>query len=216
LVTEISGEWTVPTLNCSATPSSEVGIWVGIGGENWPTGGTSGELLQTGVDGACSGAGQQDFGFFEWYPGTPNTPEAFTSFPVAPGDSIEASVYQSSNGSWVTRVDDLTTGLSGWMVSGQGWGVGEDAATTFTRQGTVPAVSYTGGYTAEWVVEDVGPEGSPVPFADYGTVDFINLTTNVSSWKLTPTEAFAIFQNGDLLSQPSAPANGGFSVTYTG
>lgn len=217
IITEASGEWTVPTLNCAATPNGGGSIWVGIGGYKWPTGGTSGELLQTGVEIQCLDGTQQDSGWYEWYPSTPNIPENFGSrFPVSSGDSIKASVYQLGDGAWVTRIDDLTTGLSGWMVSGVGWGVGEDSAGSFSEQGTAPAASYSGGYTAEWVVEDNGPSGSPVPFADYVTVAFTNLTTSLSSWSLTPAESIAIFQDGALLSQPSVPSNDGFSVSYTG
>jgi hypothetical protein len=36
----------------------------------------------------------------------------FSDFPVSAGDSIEVSVYQSSTRAWVTRVDDLSTGVA--------------------------------------------------------------------------------------------------------
>ncbi|OYV95967.1 MAG: hypothetical protein B7Z73_01595, partial [Planctomycetia bacterium 21-64-5] len=55
LITEAAGQWTVPTLDCAATPAGHVATWVGIGGVAWATGGSSGALLQTGVDSACSG-----------------------------------------------------------------------------------------------------------------------------------------------------------------
>jgi hypothetical protein len=173
--------------------------------------------LQTGVDTDCVGGSQQDFGWFEEWTPASNKALPFQAFPVSPGDSIEASVYQASTGAWVTRVDDLTTGESGVMVTGGGWGVMTDAGNgTFTYQGLTTNLSYSGGHTAEWIVEDYNsPAGPMVPFADYGTVNFTNLTTAPSPWSLTNTEGEQLVQNGVVLSTPSLPLGNGFSVSYT-
>jgi hypothetical protein len=217
LFTEVSGDWTVPSLNCAATPNAGDSIWVGIGGVLWPTGGTSGVLLQTGVATNCVDGVQQDFGWWEEFPSVPNHEEAFSSFPVSPGDSIAASVYQGTTGAWETRVDDLSTGLSGVMVTGEGWGVMSDGSSTFPEQGSTAGLSYSGGYTAEWVVEDYElSSGALASFADYGTVSFAGLTTSLTSWSLTPNEAVEMIQGGVVLSTPSAASGGGFSVSYTG
>ena len=217
LVTAVTGEWTVPVADCATTPNGSAAVWVGIGGLNWPTGGDSGTLLQTGTTIDCVNGSQQTRGWVEEYPSTPNTSEDFTGFPVSPGDAIKASVFQAGSGAWETRVDDLTTGLSGVMVTGQGWGVLADAGDgSFTLQGSTVGLSYSGGYTAEWIVEDFDQNGVQVPFADYGTVNFTNLTTSLSPWYLTPDETVAMVQNGVTLSTPTPPNNGGFSVTYTG
>ena len=218
LVTEVSGVWTVPSLNCAATPTGGASTWVGIGGYSWPTGGTSGTLLQTGVTTNCVNGVQQDLGWWEEYPSIPNFERNFSGFTVSPGDVIRASVYQeSSRAAWDTRVDDLTTGLSGVMVTGQGWGVLVDAGNgTFLKQGSTAGLSYAGGYTAEWIVEDYTQNGSMVPFADYGTVSFSALTTSLSPWYLTTGEGMAMVQGGVLLSTPSPPSAVGFSVSYTG
>jgi len=214
LVTDVSGQWTVPTLDCSVTPNGGAAIWVGIGGYGWPTGGTSGTLLQTGVTTDCVNGVQQDAGWFEELP---NPSRDFAGFPVSPGDSIQASVFQGSSGAWETRIDDLTTGLSGVMVTGEGWGVSEDAGNgSFAEQGSTAGLSYSGGYTAEWIVEDYTQNGSLVPLADYGTVDFTDLKTSLASWYLTANEGWAIVQNGVVLSTPSSPSSDGFSVSYTG
>lgn len=217
LFTAVSGRWTVPTLNCSATPNGGAGVWVGIGGYGWPTGGSSGTLLQTGVRTDCVNGVAQYAGWFEEYPSSPNTSKEFAGFPVSPGDVIEASVFQASTGAWETRVDDLTTGLSGVMVTGKGWGVSADGGNgSFLQQGSTAGLSYAGGYTAEWIVEDRGQNGSTVPFVDYGTVTFSDLRTSLPSWSLTPSEGLEIAQNGVVLSTPSTPSNGGFSVSYGG
>ncbi|MHB1846808.1 MAG: G1 family glutamic endopeptidase [Deltaproteobacteria bacterium] len=219
LITDASGEWTVPTLDCSTTPNAGATTWVGIGGVSLPTGGSSGALLQTGVNTNCVNGIQEDEGWWEEFPTSPNHQFTYTGFSVSPGDIVSASVYQSGTGSWVTRVDDLTTGSSGWMITGEGWGVTIDSGNgVFTDQGSAVDISYSGGYTAEWIEEDYGQgiSGALMPFVDYGTVSFSGLTTSLSSWSLTPGEAIEIAQNGVVLSTPSAPSNDGFSVSYTG
>jgi hypothetical protein len=215
--TEASGEWTVPALNCAATPDGGAGIWVGIGGYRWPAGGTSGALLQTGVTANCVGGIQLDVSWFEEVPSSPNRSEEFAGLSVAPGDSIKASVYQTSDGAWETRLDDLTTGLSGVMITGEGWGVSADAGDgTFAEQGSTSGLSYSGGYSAEWIVEDYAEGGAQVPFADYGVLTFTGLTTSLPSWSLTTSEGEELIQNGTVVSTPSVPSADGFSVTYTG
>jgi Peptidase A4 family len=214
-VTEASGRWTVPRLDCSTTPNSGAYIWVGIGGYKWPAGGTSGTLLQTGIRADCTDGDPDYAGWFEEYPSTPNTAKEFSGFPLSAGDVIEASVYERTGGGWETRVDDLTTGLSGVMVTGEGWGVEADSGNgTFIEQGSTVRLSYAGGTTAEWIVEDYSRNGSIVPFVDYGTVSFSNLTTSRSSRSLTRDDGVEIAQNGVVRSTPSPPARGGFSVTY--
>ena len=217
LITEVSGEWTVPALDCAATPNAGASTWVGIGGVSWSTGGTSGALLQTGVTTNCVGGVQQDVGWWEEVPSSPNHEVDFTGFSVSPGDTIQASVFQGSSGAWETRVDDFTTGLSGVMVTGEGWGVASDASSgTFPEQGSTVGLSYGGGYTAEWIVEDYALSGALVAFADYGAVSFSGLTTSLPSWSLTPSEAMEIVQGGAVVSTPSAPSSDAFSVSYTG
>jgi hypothetical protein len=206
----------VPTVNCSVTPNGGASIWVGIGGN----GHKSGPLLQTGIDTNCVNGVQQNTAWFEEVPTTPDYSFSFDNFSISSGDSIQATVYQDTNGNWDTQVDDLTTGLSGWMVTGEAWGVGPDSGDTFTDQGTTTNLSYSGGYTAEWIVEDYKSDGvrsANVPFVDYGTVNFTNLETSLSSWFLTANETVELVQNdGTVLSTPSRPSNNAFSVSYTG
>jgi hypothetical protein len=213
IVTQVSGRFTVPTLNCSQTPNAGESTWVGIGGYK-----SSGDLLQTGVTSDCVGGIQADDpAWWEEYPEVAETD--FAGMSVSPGDQIQASVYESSSGTaWVTCVDDVTTGVSGVMVTGEGWGVTTGGCTgTFVLQGSTASLTYAGGYTAEWIVEDYElSDGSVEPFADYGTVTFTALGTSLSSWSLTTDEQSGIVQGGSILSVPSAPSGDGFSVTYTG
>lgn len=215
ILTETSGQWIVPTLNCADTTNADSATWVGTGGFKSSTGGSSGSLLQTGTDDSCVNGIQQDNGWWELYP--VNAAQPFSSFAVSPGDSMEAYVFQESNGAWVTQLNNLTTGLSGTMVTGGGWGVAPIGAP-FTYQGTTSSLSYSGGYTAEWIVEDNtnSQTGSLNQFANYGSVAFSNLTTDQNPWSLTPSDGEEIVQNGAALSIPSPVVNDGFTVTYTG
>jgi hypothetical protein len=131
---------------------------------------------------------------------------------------MEAIVAENSNGSWETTVSDLTTGLSGYMITGEAWGVSETGAPSFTDQGSTAALSYSGGYTAEWIVEDPGVANSTAyyPFANYGSVTFTNLETDLSSWSLPNRAAYEIQQNGTVLSVPGTVTSAGFTVNYTG
>ena len=214
LVTYAEGEWTVPTMNCADTPNGDVSSWVGIGGTS------STVLLQTGVTTNCVDGIQQTYGWWEEYPSVPNTSRAFTGFPVAAGNEMEAIVAQDTDGSWSTTLIDLTTGLTGIMVTGEAWGIEETGASSFTTQGSTTGLSYSGGYTAEWIVEDPGvineAPGNVQPFANFGSITFSNMRTSLSSWYLTPSEEWGIVQDGETLAAPTNTTADGFTDTYTG
>jgi len=226
VVTDVSGRWTVPRLNCADTPDAGEDTWVGTGGAGWPSGGYSGDLLQTGIQDTCVNGVQQEFGWWEEYPEFPDT--FFSDFSVSPGDSIEAFVYKISSdcttncGQWETKVEDLTTGLAGFMVTGEGWGVASISSATFPDQGTTADVTYPGATSAEWVVEDYllnyqAPNGARAAFANYGTVRFSDLLVGgLASWSLASSQRWEMVQNGVALSTPSAPGTDGFLVSYTG
>ncbi|MHB2029126.1 MAG: G1 family glutamic endopeptidase [Acidimicrobiales bacterium] len=216
VVTYASAQWTVPTLNCATTANSNSSTWVGTG----DNGGAVGALLQTGVEEDCVNGVQENYGWWEIVPATPNNEEAFTNFPVSPGDSIKAQVYQATSGQWVTVVQDLTTGLQGIMETGSSWYVSTIANNTLVGsvQGDASGYQYAGGFTAEWIMEDPtnATAGSLLPFSDYGTVTFSNLETSLSSWSLPNNDAIEIVQNGVVLSLPSTVSGDGFTVNYTG
>ena len=214
-ITSMSGEFTVPTLDCAKTRNAGEAVWVGTGG----AGGTTGDLLQTGVVSDCvSGVQVEDPGWWEEFPELPAV--FFNTMTVSPGDQIVATVSQGTDLSWTTRLDDLTTHISGVMHTGDSYGTYPDPTpTTFTREGDASTVSYAGGRTAEWIVEDYGTATGLVPFADFGTVTFSSLATNLLTWALTPTEQVGLGdRSGLLLAAPSAPdsTGKGFSVAYTG
>jgi peptidase A4-like protein len=216
-VTQVSGRFTVPKLNCSHTRNAGVSSWVGIGG----AGGSSGDLLQTGVRSMCIGGRQKEnVGWWEEFP--ENAETDFATMSVSPGDSIQASVSQNPDRSWTTRVDDLTKGVSGVMTTGDVYGTQLDSSPGMwlQQEGSAAALSYAGGFTAEWIAEQFGTAGgSVVPLADFGKVAFTGLATSLPSWALTGSEQVGIGdRNGLLWAAPSAPdASGrGFSIRYTG
>jgi hypothetical protein len=216
-LTQVSGQFTVPSLNCTDTNNAGESEWVGVGG----AGGTSGDLLQTGVRSDCIGGVQYDDA--GWWEEAPEYPEAdFHSMSVSAGDTMQATVWQdATSGAWSTQLDDLTTGVSGVMTTGIGYGTVLDSNPTVwqVEEGSTAGVSYAGGYTAEWIVEDYELSGALVPLADFGTITFAGLSTSLSSWGLTSDEQVGIGDDGGYLhAAPTAPdsTGDGFSVTYTG
>ena len=222
LDTEVTGEWTVPTLNCADTPNGSSSTWVGTGGNTWSNGTSSGALLQTGVEDGCVNGVQQDSGWWEIVPATPNNEQLFSNFPVNPGDTILAEVYQATSGRWVSVVQDLTTGLQGVMETGNSWYVTTIANSTLIGgvQGDASGYSYSGAYSVEWIEEDVtsAVSGSLFTLPNYGSVTFFNLKTSIlTGWSLSASDANEIVgSNGAVLSVPGAVINEGFTVTYTG
>jgi hypothetical protein len=215
-VTAVSGQFKIPKLNCGHTKNAGEATWVGTGG----AGGSSGELLQTGVRSDCIN-GVQDNGA-AWWEEYPQLPEIdFKSMSVTAGDSMQASVVENADGSWTTRLDDLTTGISGLMTTGQSYGTVLDTSPTTWLQleGSAASVTYSGGLTAEWIVEAFQSRGVQVPLADFGSVAFTGLTTSLPSWGLTGDEQVGLGDDrGYLYAAPSGPdsSNFGFSITFTG
>jgi hypothetical protein len=218
--TEAEGEWTVPTLNCANTPNGNSSTWVGLGGVTWPNGGSSGSLLQSGVEDDCVNGVQVDYGWFELFPSTPNESEVFADFPVSPGNTIIA-IVGDGGGPYGTLLEDVTTGLTGFFFVGQGWGIAETATNAvISTQGNATGTSYSGAYSAEWIVEDPtnASSGSLFPLDDFGTINLSDVRVSLpSGWSLPNSDGTEIVQNGVTLSVPSGVNDvGGFSVNYTG
>jgi hypothetical protein len=98
--TSISGSWTVPTLNCSATRNSSVSPWLGIDG--W----SSSTVEQIGFDQDCDNGVA---GYYPWVEMYPANSIYFTET-VKAGDHITASV--SVSGTQFTLTEKDTT--QGW------------------------------------------------------------------------------------------------------
>jgi hypothetical protein len=217
--TGVSSTWTVPSVgvSSSATYSS---AWIGVDGFN------NSDLIQTGTEeDYYSGAAHYD-AWWEILPAA-ETEISPGAYPVAPGDRMTASIYETSattggggrgfghrNSSehvWVINISDTTRG---WHFS--------------TSQG------YNGpGASAEWVVEAPEVGGRIATLAKYavsppaGVGDFDNagtLASIVSSG--TPTynpaalnyqnDSGVMIQNGAQVSTPGDPdtALTAFNATY--
>ena len=210
----------MPTLNCSETPNGQSATWVGTGGVTWSDGGSSGSLLQTGTVDNCVNGEQQDTGVFELFPSAPNYDEAFSNFPVSAGNVIKAEVFENSSGKWASFLENLSTGLQGVFGVGIGWDVEEIATDNVVGglQGLATGTSYSGAYSAEWIVEDPTDVAtySNFPFADFQSVTFSDMEVSLpTGWTLPTSDGEEIVQNGEVLATPSAiNNNGGFTVSY--
>ena len=153
-VTSASGEWVVPKADCADARDGSASEWVGTGGARASGGGYTGDLLETATDVYCLNGEQHTRA---WWELAPKISIGVFSFPVHPGDTMSAEVFQiESNctttcGQWETIVQDLTTGLQGVMVTNDGYGVTRNGTPTFPVQHSTVGMSYAGGTTAEWV-----------------------------------------------------------------
>ncbi len=215
-----SGEWTVPRLNCAATPNGNSATWVGMGGVSRSDGTSAGSLLQSGTEEDCVNGAQVNSGWFELVPSNPNHEQTFSNFPVSPGDTIQAIVGYR-NGQWTTDLENLNTGLSAIMVIGNSWGVYSTAtgASVGGIQGDASTLTYAGAYSVEWIQEVVTNANTDALFTlpHYGSVTFFNLQTSLQAWTLGTSDAYEITDsNGAAISVPGSIVNDGFTVNYTG
>ena len=216
-LTNAGANLTVPTLDCARTPNAGESTWVGLGGA---TPG-AGFLLQAGVQSVCVNGVQTDSSaWWELFP--PYGQVFFHAMTISPGDRVRATVQRTAGGVWEARLDDLNTGISSVMRTGEGWGTVSDSSpnTWLARAGTTPGLRYTGGHTAEWIEEAYGDalSSSLTPLADFKAVHFTKLTASLRRWSLTPKERIGIVQNGVTPAVPSKPdaSRRGFRGTYVG
>ncbi|MGO9150972.1 MAG: G1 family glutamic endopeptidase [Acidimicrobiales bacterium] len=192
----ISAKWTVPAVVCSSLQNSETSDWVGVNG--W-LGADWGGLFQDGTTSYCFNGQQGDYA---WWTDALASYSAPTLFVVAPGDVIDAEVYQASSGYWAYNIADLTSGRS------------SSSAESFSGPGT----------SAEWIAEDTGDPntGLPYPLADFGSVTFtdLGLTVPSGSWTVPP-DSDAIEMVAPDRSVEALPsqiqgsgASAAFTVTY--
>lgn len=150
--TSAKGSWIVPTVNCSATPSTYAAFWVGIDG--W----TSNTVEQTGTDSDCSGSSPSYYAWYEFYP---KGSYLISSVPVSPGNKISADVVYNGSEFTITITNETT-------------------GATFSKSAKVNSAKRS---SAEWIAEApcCGSAGSILPLSDFGTVDFGQDYTDVTS-----------------------------------
>lgn len=189
--TSVSGSWAVPNPT-STNPSgnSSDAAWVGIGGIN------SSDLIQAGTIDIVSPSGAVSVEAF--YEMLPNAAKFIPTISVSPGDTMSASVAQTSSGVWGITVTDATTGQS------------------FNT-----SVSYASSFSsAEWIQEDPSDaSGNLMTLDNFGTISFSGARTTVNGALTTPAASNAssitmLNASHTPVAVPSTISSGLFHVTY--
>jgi hypothetical protein len=183
----VSSSWTEPTATCNDSGDEYAAFWVGLDGYS------SDSVEQTGTDSDCDGGSPDYYGWYEMYPADP----VYYENPVAPGDSMSASV--SVSGDTYTLV--LTDNTQGWTQT-----------QTITESGLSDS-------SAEVITEApcCDDSGNPLPLADFGTVNYSGSTVNGSSMAdYDPTSIIIVNPtSGDQEdSTSSMDGSGDFSNTW--
>ena len=157
----VTGDWTVPALDCSAT-AGDISFWSGLDG--W----TSSSVEQIGLDAVCTRSGAIQYNpWVEMYPAN----SIYFTETVKAGDEMTSSVTTNGSGSFTLVLADPT----------QGW------TKTYTKTAKSVALSSAeviveaiGSQTIppcpdfhQIQFTDVTADGTP--FASAGTVDTTNL-----------------------------------------
>lgn len=200
---KVSGSWTQPAASCT-DGAGDAAFWVGLGGASQD----SQALEQAGTEVDCS-SGQPVYS--AWYELVPAAPVKFDGLSVSPGDKITATVGVDGNQVAISLKNDTT---------------GQSASKDLRMDN--PDTS-----SAEWIAEAPSEcQGgstsncTPVPLADFGSVDFTNatatannLTAPISQWEdqamqLSPGSGFQFASDGaDLGAAPSDIASDGSSFS---
>lgn len=210
--TYASGTWRTPMINCSASETDEVLIWVGLGGT------TNNTLEQIGTRQGCNHGKAYWSGWYEFWPEQNDTQGVALGY--SPGDSIFASVrLLNSSGReayFSFGLRDLNATSSYFMD------------TTTYNHFTARADNYNTDASAEWIVEAPGYDnGSRSALSDYGTVRFSNAsavlngeTDSIRSFGISTTPA--LYPTWYVCDVPLATVSqvdeesSGFSVTWEG
>jgi hypothetical protein len=190
--TRVSASWIVPTATGNGSTTSADATWVGIGGVS------SGDLIQVGTSNIVSASGQVTTSAF--YELLPSFSQTITSLPISSGDSISASVTETSAGQWLIAITDNTTGQS------------------YTH-----AVAYASTHSsAEWIEEDPSySHNQLIPLDNFGTATFTSASATangVAGNMLANTSQMVTLVNssGQELATTSAisGSGAGFSVSH--
>ncbi len=149
----------------------------------------SSTVEQDGVDVSCSDGTAQ---YYPWYEAYPAMPVIFPGVVVGAGDTIQATVTDIWGSSYELRLVDVSRGTNGSVV--------------------VPAAGATDS-SAECIAEDPGT--TPVPYADYGSVNFSSCTVDGSAiGSLSPWAITTVSTSGAAEAVPSGlVGNSAFSVS---
>lgn len=165
--------------------------WVGIGGV------ASGDLIQVGTDNIVTPSGRVTTS--AWYELLPDASIQITTMTIIPGDTISASVKETSTNQWLINIADISTGQS------------------FSK-----TVTYASSRSsAEWIQEQPSySNGQLVPLDTFSTVPFSNasmvgsgVTKNLVSGNAVPITL--VTRNGQAVASPSAIGGDGSSFSVS-
>ena len=189
--TTISGTWQQPNPTGNGTNTMADATWIGIGGV------TTSDLIQVGTDNTVSPSGTVSSSAF--YEMLPNAAINISSINLSPGDTIQASINETSTNEWKITLSDTTSNQ------------------TFTLN-----VSYSSALSsAEWIEEDPSDvSGNLLPFDNYGTLNITNAETTANGVinDLTQSGAQSIAMvnsSNQIISSPSAIGSDGASFSLT-
>ena len=152
----VSADWTVPGVSCTGTTTYS-SQWIGIDGYDSPT------VEQDGTESDCfSGTPSYD-AWYEMYGdnavnGGAEVELPPTTYPVAPGDAMTATVSLSGS-TWTLAIADTT----------QEW----NYSTNIPTPSPAPQQS-----SAEWIVERPEVGGGLATLSDYGTTTFTHASAS--------------------------------------
>lgn len=225
--TGVSSTWTVPAVSAS-TSATYSSAWIGVDGFN------NSNLIQTGTEeDYYSGAAHYD-AWWEILPAS-ETEISPSTYPVAPGDRMSASIYETS-ATTTTRGGGFGFGRNRAGSTEHLWDITISDTTNATKHWTFTTQqAYNGpGSSAEWVMEAPEVGGRIATLAHYtisppvNTGDFDSagvLSSIVSSGTPTYTPAGlnytndsgVMIQNGAQVStpgNPDSPALTAFNAAY--
>lgn len=154
-VTDAKASWIVPAVKCSGSTSrrsSNAYSSFWVGIDGF----TSSTVEQTGTDSDCSSGRPTYYAWYEFYP---HPSFEITGLAIKPGDRMSAEV-SFAGGEFTVTITDDTTGKS------------------FSTSSKVASAQRS---SAEWIAEAPSSNSGVLPLADFGTVDFGEDLTGVSS-----------------------------------
>jgi hypothetical protein len=188
--TGVTGSWVAPSPSGSGATSADA-TWVGIGGV------TSNDLIQVGTQNEVLPNGTVQTSVF--YETLPDTSQDISSVTINPGDSVSASITETSPNEWTIRLIDNTNGSS--------------FATNVAYDSSLSS--------AEWIEEEPSYGSTQeMPLDNFGTVSFTSggATEDGNTVSITGSQAQALTmvnQANQVLASTSALGNDGNSFSVT-
>jgi len=195
----VTGDWTVPSATCPPGATTYSAEWIGIDGL------VSSSVEQDGTDSDCSAGVAKYYAWYEMYP--LGGVDLSGAYPVAPGDSMSATVsFAVSTSTWTLQIEDLT---AQWTYS-----------YTHVESGLDQS-------SAEWIAErpqlctgqGQNQKCTLSSLADFGSVTFSGATANGESITAPSLNASAIEMTSStnpsaLLALPGPLIGFGFTDTW--